>query len=499
MSSVHHDTPRRRLGVRARLTLFATAVTLGVCVLVCGTLYGGLEWALHREVDSFLEGEVQEFKAIIAEEHDNLGEIEREIRDELGSRQRADLTFRMVDPAGKLLITSDPKDAFPAPWPLSPKRHKRNGEPSFDTLHEPSETGPFRVCSERIELPDRGEVVLQAVYRLSRVERSLAITRWVCLSAILLALILSIIGGRAVARRSLQPVSALTETARHISARRLSTRLPLSGAGDELDDLARTLNDMLGRVESSFRQIQQFTADAAHELRTPLTALRGGAEHALAQPRSEAQLRAVLEQSLDYYRILSRVTDDLLLLARLDAGQEPLQSESFSLREALLDMVELYRPLAAEREIQIDLHADEDGLFAGDPGKIRRVFSNLLDNAIKYMGGPGDIEVTLSKSGDGLSVTVADSGPGIPPEDLPHIFERFYRVDRVRAANSRPEARSAGLGLAICQSIVHAHGGDIAINNIAPNGARVIVNLPLHDRNTTIKSRPESREKLSGM
>ncbi len=472
--------------VRTRITMFATTVTLTVCLMVCAALYTGLHISLHREVDAFLRGEVQEFKAVlIHEDDDDLKEVEREIRAELGSRLGTDLTFRLLDSTGRLLITSDPDDAFANPWTLQPVDPADATIVAFQTIPPSPGSSSVRICSEHVSLPGRGDVVIQVAYRLDRVDQSLSVCRLVCAGAMVLAALFSIIGGRAVARRSLRPVADLTRTAKQISARRLSTRLPRSGANDELDALADTLNDMLQRVERSFRQIQQFTADAAHELRTPLTALRGNAELALTQMRSEAQLRAVIEQSLTYYRVLARVTDDLLLLARLDAGQETLQFERLNLSEVVEDVVDLYRPLAHEKRIEIAVQSSADTQVHADQGKIRRLISNLLDNAIKYMGDEGSIDVRVQRQNGVVTTCIADTGPGIAEDELPHVFERFYRIDRSRTGHGGADSRSVGLGLAICRSVVDAHGGDISISSELGRGTQVTVVLNADDGSGT--------------
>lgn len=466
--------------VRTRITMLATGVALGVSVVACVGVYLGLRYSLYREVDSFLIGEVHEFRAILTQESDDdLKEVEQEIRAEIGSRSNNDLVFRLLDIQGNLLITSDSNDQFANPWSAAntPTRLSES-DGRFETIDDDHVGMPYRVCSQRDHLPVHGEVTIQAAYRIDRVYRSLAMTRVLCLAVLVIAAVLSILGGRAVARSSMLPVVSITRIARQIDAKQLSTRVPLAGTNDELDTLANTLNNMLDRVQRSFRQIQQFTADAAHELRTPLTALRGSAEHALGQPRSEEQLRDVIEKSLEYYRLLGRVTDDLLLLARLDAGQEPLQFERFCLNKAVEDIVDLYRPLAVEHHVELNWQAGTDQVvIVCDSGKIRRVLSNLLDNSIKYMGGPGRIDLSLSQQNGIVHIVVNDTGPGISTKDLPHVFERFYRGDRARTASGNASKRSAGLGLAICRSIMEAHGGEIQIECPASRGTQVTVQL----------------------
>ncbi len=465
--------------IRTRITLLATSVTLGTCVLVCLGLYVGLHLLLYREVDGFLEGEVHEFRAILSHENDDsLPEIEGEIRAELGSRSNSDLVFRLLDSNGRLLITSHPAERFPDPWLSVIPEESADSGPSFESLDHvlPS---PFRICSERADIAPHGRVIVQAAYRVDRVQRSLSICRVLCIVAIAVAAGLSFAGGRAVAGRSLKPVVRITQVAREISGQQLSNRVALSGTGDELDILAQTLNDMLARVEQSFTQIRQFTADAAHELRTPLTALRGSAEHVLAQPRTAEQLRAVIEKSLEYYRLLGRVTDDLLLLARLDAGQEPLRIERFDLVPMIHDLVDLYRPLAAERDIDMSFSFDSPTVeIEGDPSKVRRVLNNVVDNAIKYMNGPGSVAIALAVESDSVRIEVIDSGPGIPDHAIPRIFERFFRVDAARAAPRDAAERGAGLGLSICQSLVRLQGGHISLQSGPERGVKVTIRLP---------------------
>lgn len=467
------------LSVQTRITLFAGTVTLAVCLLISVGLYVGLHVALHRGIDAFIEGEVREFSVLLMPGGEvDLARVEREIRAQLGSRRGTDLVFRLLDSSGRLLITSDPRDDFPPPKNMLATAQGDDRPVWFETYPGTEHKSSFRFCNERARLRDGREVIIQAAYTLSQVDRSLSVCRIMCIGGILLAMALSLLGGSIVARQSMRPVVAITEAARSISANRLSARVPRSGTNDELDQLANTLNAMLQRVEHSVEQIRQFTADAAHELRTPLTALRGSAEFALTQHRSKEQLRSVIEQSIEYYRVLSRVTDDLLLLARLDAGQEPLRLDHFSIPKLIEDVVDLYRPLAADEGVKIMVHPHEELVVCADSGKIRRLFNNLLDNSIKYMRGSGVVEVTIHSQNGRVSVAVADSGPGIPPEDLPHVFERFYRVDRARSASAEVDARSVGLGLAICRSIAHAHQGDITIESTKGLGTKVHFTLP---------------------
>jgi hypothetical protein len=200
--------------VRTRITFLATAVTLGVSTLVCIGVYLGLHISLYREVDSFLEGEVHEFRAILTHDRDDdLKEIEREIRAEIGSRTNTDLVFRLLDANGNLLITSDPNDRFPNPWNITNETLPDRGGAWFETVSAASVAVPYRACAQFERLPNHGAVIIQAAYRLDRVQRSLTLCRILCLAALAVAAALSFIGGRAVARSSMTPVVKITKAA----------------------------------------------------------------------------------------------------------------------------------------------------------------------------------------------------------------------------------------------------------------------------------------------
>lgn len=475
------NNPSRWLAtIRVRLTLWGAGVTLTICLVLCAILYLGLDRSLHLEVDHFLEGETFEFRSILLEDHgeDSLFEIESEIRRELGSRLRGDLVFRLLDEKGRRLLTSDPHERLPDPWTLTPIHDTGRETVTLTTVTEGHTRGPIRVSSLWVQRPDGTRYMAQAAYRLSSVYRSLAIFRNIVIAGLATASALALVGGYLLARRSLRPVETITQSAQQIEATRLSDRIPLSRSGDELDRLAETLNGMLDRIERHVRGLHQFTADASHELKTPLAALRGAAEVALSQPRGEHELKRVIEESIHHYDRLARIAGDLLLLARLDAGHALAQSVPIQLQTALMDIVDLYSAYAAERNIHLRLGPCDPAVVMGDRDRLRQMISNLIDNAVKYMNGPGEIDVSLSSRNGQARIRIADSGPGIPQECIPRVFDRFYRVDQSR---SRNEDHGAGLGLPIAQSIALALSGSIQIESAIGKGTTVLVTLPVAD------------------
>ncbi len=482
MSSETTNRSRWLASIRARLTIWGAAITLAICLVLCTILYLGLDRSLHNQIDGFLEGEVFEFRSLLMEDNgeDSLAEVESEIRRELGSRLRGDLVFRLLDAQGKRLVTSDPHERLPDPWSLPPVREAEREGVILATVTEGGKRGPARVGSLWVKRPDGMRCIAQAAYRLSGVSRSLAMFRRIVIAALIAASILALVGGYLLARRSLRPVETITQSARQIGATRLSDRIPLAGTNDELDRLAATLNGMLDRIERHVHGLHQFTADASHELKTPLAALRGAAEVALSQPRSEQELRRVIEESIQHYDRLSRIAGDLLLLARLDAGHALAHRIPVNLTSAMEDVVDLYSAYAVERGIQLRLNRCDPAVVMGDRDRVRQMLCNLIDNAVKYMDGAGKIDVSLIGQDGQANVRIADTGPGIPEESLPHVFDRFYRVDKAR---SRREDQGAGLGLPISRSIATALGGDIRIESTLGTGTTVQVSLPVMGSN----------------
>lgn len=475
MCSARRNRLRTPIKIGTKLSVWGMGVTLLVCLALCVTLYVGLSISLHREIDNFLEGEVQEFLEKLRDEQSKrLAVVEQDVRRELGSRRREDLTFRLMDKSGHVVVTSDLHDPFPDPWTslLSLKTLRKS--PTFDTIELNDTPYGVRVCSQWVELPGRGAFLVQATYSLRGVERSLARVRRFAVVALLLASVLSFVGGRLLARRALHPIDQMILTTEQIGANSLSERLRRTENRDELDRLAAVLNEMLGRLQRQFNRIQQFTADAAHELRTPLAVLRGNAELALTHRASAEDLRSVLEMSIDAYDRLSRIAEDLLLLARADAGQLVLDRKPLSLVTAAQDVVDLFVPLAQEKDVALVVENNCEVNIEADGGRIRQVISNLVDNALKHTPAGGRVGISVALQNGDAELTVTDSGAGIPASHLAHIFDRFYRADAARARDSG----GSGLGLAICRTIVEGHGGTISARNQV-TGASFIIRLPI--------------------
>ena len=275
--------------------------------------------------------------------------------------------------------------------------------------------------------------------------------------------------------RALRPVGVMAGTARQISEQDLHRRIRLDlPPGDELGELAATFNGMLARLDASFEGLRRFTADAAHEFRAPLALMRTQLDVMLRRRRSVEEYEASHRSLLTEVERLGRLADQLLLLARADAGALAPRRESIDLPEFLEETIERWRPAAQEREVELDSQVPLEGAVAGDPDLLRQLLDNLLDNAIRHSPGHGTVTVSAVEEGGWWRLTVQDSGPGVKVGMRSRLFERFARADAARGRTTG----GAGLGLSLCAAIAEAHGGSISLADGAGPGARFVVRLP---------------------
>jgi heavy metal sensor kinase len=278
-----------------------------------------------------------------------------------------------------------------------------------------------------------------------------------------------------MAHRALNPVDNITRTVQEINATDLTKRIHYKGAPDELGRLTETLNSMLDRLQAAFDTEKRFTADASHELRTPLTAIKGQINVTLTRQRTPQEYESTLHHIQQETDRLIRLANDLLFLARLDASPLYWQPESVDLShlvEAVIDQIEI---IAAEKGITLSAEIPDGVTLQGITDHLIRLFLNIVENAVKYTPTGGTVHVSMRQNLQDVHVVISDSGQGISAEHLPHLFERFYRVDRERSQNSG----GAGLGLAIAYQIALAHGSGIQIQSVQGQGTKVIVSLPL--------------------
>lgn len=313
----------------------------------------------------------------------------------------------------------------------------------------------------------------------------LANARDAAVAAVIVAVLLSVLAGYVLARKSLSPVAAMSEQADRIGAANLHERLPVTNPYDELGRLAATFNGLLDRVAGAFEQQRRFMADASHELRTPVAILRGEAEVTLSSSdRTREEYRGALVVVRDAADRLSRTVNDIFLLARVDASQVPTTPVPLYLDELVTDTCRTMRSLAAQRCIRLVSEATDEMPYVGDSGLLERLIMNLVDNAIKYSDDDGTVAVRLAHTVNGIRLTVENGGPGIPDDAQPHVFERFFRVDaaRTRAAQGASATSGSGLGLAIARWIAELHGGALELTESRPGRTVFTFRLPREPR-----------------
>jgi heavy metal sensor kinase len=288
-----------------------------------------------------------------------------------------------------------------------------------------------------------------------------------------LALVVSLLGGWFLAGRALAPVERISHAAAAMTAGDLSARIAVERTENELEEVARALNRAFDRLHQAVENERRFTADASHELRTPLATISAEIEWALARPRSAEEYRRSLDTARRASERMRRVVERLLTLARADAGDAALQRAPVGLAPVVNDALGILRPLAEQKGVTIEARLD-GATVVGDRDRLIDLATNLMSNAIQYNREGGHVRVDVWPEGEEACLRVADTGTGISPDDLPRIFDRFFRADKARTADSG----GAGLGLAIAKWIVDAHGGRIACTSTAGRGTEVLVRLP---------------------
>lgn len=450
------------------LTLWYTWAVLAVLSMACGFLGYRLHNNMMKQVDAILVDEAREIEALLLEAPE-MTWMER-YKAELAGRTRLRIHFRILDGMGGELASSSPK----FPWiqiSAEPGSWKGTEVVGFRSLQW--RKIPYRELTVRLKGSER-PLFLQLGMDLKQVRNAMMNSYKNLLILIPGALFLCALGGWVLARRSLSPIKEIASTASRISSRNLDERLASRGSGDELDELVNTINSMLDRLNRAFEEIRKFSADVAHEIRTPLCAMRGEAELVLRGTHTAQEYQEVLERFTEQFDRLSRLTGDLLLLARLEARGYLEHTERLELAALLRGLMELFEALAEDKGISMRLLTEGETTAWGDKCLVQQALANLIHNALQYTPRGGRVDLKCSADGASALIIVEDTGMGIPPQDLPYVFDRFYRVEKSRSR----ETGGSGLGLSISKRIVEAHGGEIRMESTWGRGTRVEVRLP---------------------
>jgi two-component system, OmpR family, sensor kinase len=432
-----------------------------------GTLFYMLQRAMQKEVHGRLMGYAQTFAGALEDEG---GALKIELSQEFMQY------FRQNDDKLPYFAVWDGKGALVDRSPLAPEgpRPDKGGRSKRGSRYEVFKDGPHEtliLVGQKIkEQKERLQELLGAVLGIGGG-----------------VMVLGLLGGWFLAGRALKPIRKMTQAATAVSASNLSQRIDVGRTESELGQLAKTLNEAFDRLEKAFERQTRFTADASHELRTPLSIIMSQAELALRRERSPEEYRESLETALKASQRMKAVVEGLLTLARADARELEIRRDRVDLGKIVEETVSLLGPLAIERKVTLTASVESVEIL-GDPDRLREVVTNLVTNAIRYNRDGGKVEVTLSAKPDEAVLSVADTGIGIPEKDQPHVFERFYRVDKARsreAGGPRPAEASGfgreggnGLGLSIAKWVVEAHGGHLSFTSRENEGTTFSVRLP---------------------
>ncbi len=461
--------------IGTRLTLWYSGLLVITLVVVVAGAFWFLSFNLDRDIDRALDG-----IARVMAERDRASasrfstEFDSLLRRHFGFSP-LDRYFEMLDPSGRryqpgpagqrLLLSEEAA------------RNAAQGTLTFETITG-TRSHPLRLLTYPVL--ERGRVVNIIQVGMSLEQTEAVKTRFlaVMLGVLPIGVLLAGGGGWLLARRALKPVDDITQAADRISGRHLTERLRVTGSGDELDRLARTLNRMLERLDSAFDQIRRFSADASHELQTPLTVMRGELELALRTSRSADEYRRTLESALEEVGRLSRLTEGLMLLARADAGALRLNRQEIDLDQLCQDLVADLAQLGESEGVDLRIDSDRPLKIQGDASQLRRLLTNLVQNGIKYTPRGGRVSLAWRTEGDQVAVEIHDTGIGLSRDESKRIFDRFYRASAGRSEHGG----GAGLGLNIASSIATAHGGSIGLDSKPGKGSIFTVRLPSTSR-----------------
>ena len=460
--------------IRIRLTLWYGVALALILVMFAGAMYVVMSKAMRDEVDASLEEAAAVAVRTLGEHRFGPFLIFEDLSQDFPELALLDKFFQIFGPAGQVTIQSANIQSREIPLSQTAFQASLKGQATFESVRF-DQGVPFRLLSVPIRHGERLVNILRVGTSLQPTVDMLDRLLLALLIASPLAVIVSLVGGWFLAGRALRPVDSITHAAQRIAAGDLTQRITAPRSTDEIGRLASTFNDMIARLEVSFRQIRQFSADASHELRTPLTIQKGETELALRRPRGAEDYRQVLESNLEEIDRMSRIVDELLFLSRADLGEIKLKQAPVQLDDLIRDIQQQALVLGKDRQVETIVTEVTPMMVQGDDLRLRELFLNLIDNAIKY-SHPGDkIEMSLVPNGEKGEFSVKDKGIGISSEDQPRIFDRFYRTDSARSHSTK----GTGLGLSICKWIVESHKGSIRVQSTPNQGSSFTVLLPL--------------------
>jgi heavy metal sensor kinase len=456
--------------LRFRLIIWYAGLLTGV-FLICGaTMCQALRHYLKQSLAESLQRRTQQIAASLLAGVEKTGESF--VADEIKARyapENYDRFVRLSRRDGTVIYASGRAATFD-PAGLPPAAAKDS--PRIALLPDGNR---LLIVAEAYRTPSDREYVIESGGPMQPIDTVLSHLLFLLLLGVPVVVLVAVGGGYILVGQALAPVVQIARSAEQITLHNLDGSLPLAPTGDELEQLSLALNRMISRLREAFEQNRRFLADASHELRTPLTALRGELESAVEQARPLPDLRDKVGSALEEVDRLAKIVQTLFAIARLDAGEAQQEWRRFDLGGLAAGTADQMSLLAEDKGVSVNCNVEQEAGVEGDCARIKQVVVNLLDNAIKYTPPGGAIHLNVRARGNKAILEVVDTGIGIPAGALPHIFERFFRVDKARSR----EIGGAGLGLAIVKSICTAHGGQVEVESAEGRGSRFTVTLPL--------------------
>jgi two-component system heavy metal sensor histidine kinase CusS len=468
--------PTHSWSLAARLSAWYAASAFLLLLVATGFLYWTLTKGFDREDDQYLTEKINVLRTLLGDRKGNARTIEWEVQGEAFTRPSAAVLSRVVSGEGAVVLETSgmSRELPPAVFPAQ----KEPG--SGVEIQSGGKT--FRVMSAYVasNSPQTETYHVQVAVDLTHEKNLLASYRkqlWLVLG---LGLLVCVFVGYRIGQHGIRPVQEIGATMQHIGGTTLNRRVDAAQLPSELSALGAAFNEMLDRLEDAFGRLSRFSSDIAHELRTPINNLRGEVEVALAKPRPVEEHREILSSLLEEFVRLSRLIDSLLFLARSENPQTEIRRDQLFVDNELGTIRDFYEAAASESGALLTIEAQEGITALLDRTLFQRAVANLVENALTHTPAGGSVALSAAQTNGELLVTVSDTGSGIPPEHLAHVFDRFYRVDPARAKNRG----SAGLGLAIVKSIASLHGGSVRIASKPGRGTQVTLVFPCSQQMT---------------
>ncbi|MDP8235202.1 MAG: ATP-binding protein [Candidatus Erginobacter occultus] len=458
-----------------RLALWYAGVFALVTLILFALLYFMIRSYIYGRIDDYLEAEAEESRVLLAAE--GLEEIKDEIIREETAHGDNKIFFRLVTPTGLTLASSDMAEWGSYLPQLGQLQLTGGKKVAWTTEFIPGDHHMTRIIHALI-----GPGVIMEIGQTLRAEAEFMEVFWRNFVAVLLfGISVTVVVGWFMGRRALGGVQEVTRTAIRITGGGFKHRVPVRGTGDEIDHLAEIFNDMLDRIQTLITGMKEVNDNIAHDLRSPITRIRGLAETMLAGKDTVEDYRSMGGSTVEECDRLLQMINTMLDISEMDAGVAKSNITEINISEMLKETGDLFQPVAEEESIVLTVKTLPDIIIPGDIRKMQRALANLLDNALKYTRAGGTVVLAADAGGEQIRISISDTGMGIPPAELPHIFERFFRGQQNRTREG------SGLGLSLARSIIRSHGGDISVESNPGTGSEFTITLPR-------PSSPDSRE-----